>query len=115
MTTIKLNREYTIEEILAGLRTTDLPEVYENKSKIGGFVLHYIPGSGPNDIEVRLTGKNRKIVLTDTPRPAEALKEVGKEIVKDAVFGSWNAILRNNNPNKELEKKIADELTRLFG
>ena len=115
MTTVKLNREYTIDEILAGLKTTDLPEAYENKSKIGGFVLHYIPGSGANDIEIRLSGKNRKIILTDTPRPADALREVGKEIVKDAVFGSWNAILRNNNPNKELEKYIAAELTRLFG
>ena len=114
MTSIKTDREYTVDEVLEGLKTADLPEPYKYQSKIGGPVI-YVPGSGANDIEIRLTGKNRKIVLTDTPRPADALKEVGKDIVKDAVFGPLNAVLRNNNPNKELEKKIAAEVARLFG
>ena len=112
MTSVKINKEYTVDEVLEGLKTTDLPEPYKFQGKIGGPVL-YVPGAGPNDIQVHV--KKKKISLVDTPRPADALKEVGKDIVKDAVFGGWNAVLRNNNPNKDLEKKVAAELTRLFG
>ena len=112
MTSIKTKREFTVDEVLEGLKTTDLPEPYKYQGPIGGPVL-YVPGAGPNDIQVHV--KKNKISLVDTPRPAEALKSVGKEILEEAVFGQWAAVFRNNNPNKALEKKIAAECTRLFG
>ena len=111
MTSVKINREYTVDEVLEGLKSTDLPEPYKYQGPIGGPVL-YVPGSGSNDIQVHV--KKRKISLVDTPRPADALKSVGKEILEEAVFGDWAAVFRNNNPNKALEKKVAAELTRLF-
>ena len=111
MTSVKTNREYSVEEVLEGLKTTDLPEPYKYQGPIGGPVL-YVPGSGSNDIQVHV--KKNKISLVDTPRPKDALKSVGKEILEETVFGSWAVIFRNNNPNKALEKKVAAELTRMF-
>ena len=112
MTTIKLNREYTIDEILEGLKTADLPEPYKYQGPIGGPVL-YVPGAGSNDIQITV-GK-KKLLLVDTPRPKDALKAVGKEILEEAVFGQWAAVFRDNNPNKALEKMVAAECKRLFG
>ena len=111
MTSIKTNRQYSVDEVMEGIMTTDLPEPYKYQGPIGGPVL-YVPGSGANDIQVHV--KKGKISLVDTPRPKDALKSVGKEILEEAVFGDWAVIFRNNNPNKALEKKVAAELTRLF-
>jgi len=112
MTSVKVNREYSVDEVLEGLKTTDLPEPYKYQGPIGGPVL-YVPGAGANDIQVHV--KKSKISLVDTPRPADALKSLGKDIAKEAVFGSLYVIFRKNNPNKALEKQVASELTRLFG
>ena len=120
MTSVKLNGDYTIDEILEGLKSTDLPEPYKYQGKIGAPVL-FVPASGANDIQVQL-GK-KKITLIDTPRPKDsvgaALKEGASRAVKesamDALTGGLSTILRNNNPNKTLEKQVASELTRLFG
>ena len=117
MTSVKLNREYTVDEIFEGLKTTGMPEPYKYQGKIGGRDIGnpmiYVPGAGANDIQITV-GK-KKLLLVDTPRPADALKSVGKEILEEAVFGQWAAVFRNNNPNKVLEKQIAAECKRLFG
>ena len=112
MTSIKTNKEYTVDEVLEGLKTADLPEPYKYQGPIGGATV-YVPGPGTNDIQISVF-KN-KLLLVDTPRPKEALKSVGKEILEEAVFGQWAAVFRNNNPNKALEKLVADECKRLFG
>ena len=117
MTSVKLNREYTVDEILEGLKTADIPEPYKYQGKIGGREVGgpvlYVPGAGSNDIQISV-GK-KKLLLVDTPRPEDALKVVGKEILEEAVFGQIAAVFRNNNPNKVLEKKVAAECKRLFG
>ena len=112
MTSVKTNRAYTVDEVLEGLKTADLPEPYKFQGPIGGPVI-YVPGAGPNDIQITVGKKT--LLLVDTPRPQEALKSVGKEILEEAVFGQWAAVFRENNPNKALEKMIAAECKRLFG
>ena len=117
MTSIKLNKEYTIDEVLEGLKTTDLPEPYKYQGRIGGRDIGgpvlYVPGAGANDIQITI--KKKKLLLVDTPRPEDALKVVGKEILEEAVFGQVAAVFRDNNPNKALEKTLAAEIKRLFG
>ena len=119
MTFAKINKEYTIDEIQEGLKTTDLPEPYQYQAKIGAPVL-FVPTGGKNAIQIQV-GK-KKLTLVDTLEPKDSvgasMKNAAGEVLKDsaldALTGGWNSILKNN-PNKALEKQIAAECTRLFG